>query len=166
MSASIYVAIPLMALLSVVQTAVLPRFPIFGLIPLLPFLVAISWGLLRGLDEGIVWAFIAGIFFDLFSIMPLGANALAFMASITAVLLLQQILPLSHFLLPALFASLATLVYIIAYLLLRIIFGFGADALVATSLLPLVFLHAALVLPLYWLIRRINYLVRPPRVEF
>ena len=61
MSSTIYLAIPVMLVLAVVQTAVLPRFPIFGLVPLLPFLVALAWGLLRGMNEGIVWAFVGGL---------------------------------------------------------------------------------------------------------
>ena len=165
MSSSIYAAIPLMVLLAVVQTAVLPRFPILGLVPLLPFLIALSWGLLRGINEGILWAFIAGIFLDLFSIIPVGVSALAFMGGITAVLLIQQILPISQFLLPALFAAVATLIYLLIYFVLLAIFGFGIDTVVATSLLPLILLHAALNLPIYWVMRQINRATRPPRVE-
>ena len=75
MSSSIYVAIPVMALLTVLQTAVLPHFPIFGLVPQLPFLFALAWGIVRGLDEGVVWAFVAGFLVDLLSVTPLGISA-------------------------------------------------------------------------------------------
>ena len=50
MAVNFYVAIPLMAVLAILQTAVLPRFPIAGLEPQLVFLVALAWGLLRGLE--------------------------------------------------------------------------------------------------------------------
>ena len=82
MAVNFYAAIPLMAVLAVLQTAVLPRFPIAGLEPQLVFLVALAWGLLRGLEEGLVWAFIAGIWADLFSLTPLGLSSLAFMAGV------------------------------------------------------------------------------------
>ena len=85
MRATVYVAIPLMLLLAVLQTAVLPRFPILGLTPLLPLLVVISWTLLHGLEEGLVWGFTAGLAMDLFSIGPLGATALAYMTAVLAV---------------------------------------------------------------------------------
>ena len=58
MAVSFYAAIPLMALLAIVQTAVLPHFPIAGVEPQLLFLVALAWGLVRGLEDGLVWAFI------------------------------------------------------------------------------------------------------------
>ena len=61
MAVNFYAAIPLMALLAIVQTAILPRFPIAGVEPQLLFLLALAWGLARGLEEGLVWAFIAGI---------------------------------------------------------------------------------------------------------
>ena len=164
MSSSIYAAFPLMALLTVIQTAVLPRFPILEMMPIIPFLVALSWGLLRGINEGLIWGFMAGIFIDLFSIVPVGVSALAFMGGITAVLFIQRILPISHFLLPALFAALATLIYLIIYFALLAVFGLG-NLSVATSLLPLILLHAALNLPIYWLMRYTYRAIRPPRVE-
>ena len=68
----VYIAIPVMALLAIVQSAILPRFPIVGLTPQLLFIVALVWGNPRGLVEGLIWAFIAGIFVDLFSLAPLG----------------------------------------------------------------------------------------------
>ena len=58
---SIYFAIPLMLLLAVVQTAVLPKFTILGASPQLPFLVALTWGLLHSREEGMIWAFVAGL---------------------------------------------------------------------------------------------------------
>ncbi|MCP4417208.1 MAG: rod shape-determining protein MreD, partial [Chloroflexi bacterium] len=87
MSASIYLAIPLMIVLGLVQTAVLPHFPILGNTPQLALLVALSWGMLHGIEEGVIWAFLGGIFTDLFSISPVGVSSLAFMVGITAVLL-------------------------------------------------------------------------------
>jgi rod shape-determining protein MreD len=40
-------------------------------------LVVISWSLLRGAKEGIVWGFIGGLCLDLFSGVPFGLSALA-----------------------------------------------------------------------------------------
>jgi hypothetical protein len=57
---SVYAAVPLMALLAVGQTAVFARLPILGAVPLIPFLVALLWGLLRGIEEGAIWAFAPG----------------------------------------------------------------------------------------------------------
>ncbi|MCA9964023.1 MAG: rod shape-determining protein MreD [Anaerolineales bacterium] len=165
MSASVYVAFPLMALLGVLQTAVLPHFPILGQVPVLPFLVALAWGLLRGVNEGAVWAFMAGFWQDMFSIVPLGTHALVFLLAITAVLLIQQLLPLSQFLLPALFATIATILYLILHTMLLRLLGFSLTLNAVTSLLPIVILHAIIILPIYWLMNQINRRVNPRRVE-
>lgn len=44
-----------MIVLGVVETAVLPHFPILGSTPQLALLVALAWGLLFGMEEGAVW---------------------------------------------------------------------------------------------------------------
>lgn len=165
MNVAAYVAFPLMAVLGVVQTAVLPHFPLLGQVPLLPFLVALAWGLLRGVNEGAIWAFMAGFWQDMFSIVPMGTHALVFLLAITAVLLLQQLLPLSQFLLPALFAAIATILYLILHTLFLRLLGFPLTLNTITSLLPIIVLHAALILPIYWLLNQINRRVNPRRVE-
>jgi rod shape-determining protein MreD len=158
-------AIPLMALLAVVQAAILARFPVLGLVPQLPFLVAVAWTLLKGREEGVVWAFIAGFFLDLFSSAPLGTSSLAFMLAIMVISLLQQSLPISRFFLPAVLAGLATLVSLLLYLLLLRLTGYPVDWQRAAALPPVAVLHAALVLPVYWLLHTLERLLRRRPVE-
>ncbi|MCP4424070.1 MAG: rod shape-determining protein MreD [Chloroflexi bacterium] len=165
MSTSIYLAIPLMTLLAVAQTAALPRFPILGMIPQLPFLVALSWGLLRGVNEGVIWAFIGGLCLDLFSVGPLGATALAFMAAILAVAWIENAMPSSRFFLPILMAALATLIYFFVYLLLLRLLGYPLNLQAATEWLPVALLHGVLVLPIYWLMHLLERLIRPRPVN-
>lgn len=165
MSASLYLAIPLMLVLGLVETAVLPHFPIFGYTPQLAFLVALSWGLIYGLEEGAVWAFFAGIFTDLFSITPVGVSSLAFMVGVTAVIWAKQALPTSRVLLPLILAGLATTVSLILDILLLRLFGTIAD-LQSFAILPAVILINVLaILPIYWLLFVINRVLRPRRVE-
>ena len=143
MAVNFYAAIPLMAVLAIIQTAILPRFPIAGVEPQLLFLVALAWGLLRGLDEGLVWAFIAGIWVDLFSLTPVGLSSLAFMAGVAAPILLQPMLP------PR-----------------RLPVGHGLSAVGLAGLLPIVLLHAILVLPIYYVVHQLLHVLQPRRVEF
>jgi len=165
MSVSVYLAIPLMLVLGLVQTAVLPHFPIFGTTPQVAFLVAMAWGLLYGVEEGAVWAFFAGLFTDMFSIAPVGVSSLAFIAGITAVLWATQALPTSRFLLPLLLAGLATVVsFIIEIVLLRLfgtITGFQAVVILPNILL----LHVLAILPIYWLLYLFDRAIRPRRVQ-
>lgn len=166
MAVNFYVAIPLMAVLAVLQTAVLPRFPIAGLEPQLVFLVALAWGLLRGLEEGLVWAFIAGLWLDLFSITPLGLSSLAFMAAVAGPVLLQGVLPPRRLPVAALMAALGTLVYLLFYAVALGLLGHGLSAAGWAGLLPIALLHAVLILPIYLLLQTIVRVTRPRRVEF
>jgi rod shape-determining protein MreD len=161
-----YAAIPLMAVLAIIQTAILPRFPIAGVEPQLLFLVALAWGLLRGLDEGLVWAFIAGIWVDLFSLTPVGLSSLAFMAGVAAPILLQPMLPPRRLPVTALLAALGTLIYLLLYVIALGLLGHGLSAVGLAGLLPIVLLHAILVLPIYYVVHQLLRVLQPRRVEF
>ena len=166
MAVNFYAAIPLMAVLAVLQTAVLPRFPIAGLEPQLVFLVALAWGLLRGLEEGLVWAFIAGLWLDLFSMTPLGLSSLAFMTAVAGPVLLQGVLPPRRLPVAALMAALGTLIYLLFYAVALGLLGHGLLAAGWAGLLPIALLHAVLILPIYLLLQTIVRVTRPRRVEF
>ncbi len=165
MSSSVYAAIPIMLLLAIVQTAVLPFFPIFGLTPQLPFLVALAWALLRGEDEGVLWAFIAGFFLDLFSIIPVGVTSLSYMIGIFAIIWIQRAFSSSRFFLTIILAILSTLISLLVYIFLLRIFGYMNDFAIATSLPTVSLLHGGLILPIYWVMYRIDRLIRPRRVQ-
>lgn len=165
MSSSIYLAIPVMLLLSIVQTAVLPHLQLFNLSPQLPLLVALSWGLLRGMNEGVVWAFIGGLMLDLFSITPLGLTALSYLTAVTAVLWVKEIFPTSRVILPLLLAALATIIYLIVNLLLLRLLNIISSFQIVTTLWPLIIINAIAMLPVYWLSYGIVRTLWPRRVQ-
>lgn len=165
MTVSIYLAIPLMLVLGLVETAVLPHFPVFGVSPQLAFLVALAWGLLYGIEEGAVWAFFAGVFSDLFSIAPVGVSSVAFMVGITAVIWATQALPTSRLLLPLALAGLATVISFIIELVLLRLFGTIADFQSIMILPNILLVHILAILPIYWLLYLIDRVVRPRRVR-
>ncbi len=166
MAVNFYAAIPLMALLAIVQTAVLPHFPIAGVEPQLLFLVALAWGLVRGLEEGLVWAFIGGLWSDLFSMTPVGLSSLAFMAAVAAGVLLQQIMPPRRLLVAALMAGLGTFIYLIISLIVLGLLGHGVSAAGLAELTPLFVLHMVTILPIYLLLQSLVRVLKPRRVEF
>lgn len=165
MPSSVFLAVPLMIVLTVLQTAVLPRFPIVGAIVLLPFLAALSWGLLRGADEGVIWAFIAGLFMDLFSVAPLGGASLTYMIAVWLIVLIKEPLPSNRFVLPMVLAAVATLLQQILYFLFLRVFGYGTTWAAMPPLLPTIILHALFVLPLYWFLNGLERLLWPRVVE-
>lgn len=162
----IYVAIPLMAVLTVLHSSVLTRLPLLGVTPQLLFLVALGWGIVRGLEEGLIWAFIAGLFADLFSLAPLGISSLAFMAGVAGPLLLQRALPPRRLLVAMFMAALGTIIYLAVYALGLRVFGFGISLGGLAETLPLVGFHAVLILPIYLIIDSFLRTFRPRRVEF
>jgi rod shape-determining protein MreD len=118
MTAALYLAIPLMLVLVILQSAVLPNFTIFGIVPQLMFVATISWALLRGLREGLAWAFMAGLLTDLFSAGPIGVTSLAMMATVASVVFLQRSFPESRLIMPIVLTALATMIFWSIYLLI------------------------------------------------
>jgi rod shape-determining protein MreD len=128
MSLGFYLVIPLMVVLTILQSTLLPQFPIFGVTPQLWLLATIAWALLRGWQEGIIWAFVAGLFVDLFSVTPLGVTSLALMAAVGVVVLLQRNLPAYRVVIPVILTVIGTLFFWLVYLfLLRIIIPITVD---------------------------------------
>jgi len=164
-SSSIILAIPLMAFLTVLHTAVLPHFPILGVVVSLPFLVALVWGLLRGVTEGVIWAFIAGFFLDLFTAAPTGGLALTYMIAVLVATLINEVLPANRFVIPILLAAIATIIQQLLYTIYLSLFGYNMVQVVSTSLMSTVLLQAFLILPIYWLLYLIQRAVWPKPVE-
>ena len=165
MSSSIYIAAPFLLLLAVLQTAVMPLFPILGSVPQLLFLVALAWGSLRGVNEGVVWAFVAGVCQDLFSTMPMGVSSLAFMVAVFVAVMAAQVIPQNRFFLPLLQGAVATFVFLAVYFLLLNVTGYELSLATAVSFTPLVILHSILILPIYWLLNSLINTLQPRRVQ-
>jgi rod shape-determining protein MreD len=162
---SIFLAVPLMVVLTVLQTAVLPYFPLFGVTPSLPFLVALAWGLLRGVNEGVVWAFIAGFFMDLFTAAPVGGMALTYMIAVLAASVINDVLPTNRTVIPMLLAAIATIIQQLLYAIFLAIFGYSIVQVIAASFLPTVLLNTFLILPIYWLLYLLQRAAWPKPVE-
>ena len=70
-----------MALAALLQSTALTRLAIGGVKPDLVLLLVIVGTLLYGARVGIVWAFVGGLFLDIFSGGPMGSSSLALMAA-------------------------------------------------------------------------------------
>lgn len=124
---TLYLVIPFLVVVALVQATIVPHLTIWGVYPDLPLLVVVSWSLLRGAKEGMVWGFIAGVAVDLFSGAPFGAATLGLLAASflsgfghAAVFRAQLALPL-------LVMFLATIVYDLVFLLVVRISGEAVD---------------------------------------
>lgn len=165
MSLSLYLALPVMVILLVIQTSVLPRLPVWGVVPQLMLLAAVAWGLLEGLEEGALWGFLAGFFTDLFSVAPLGTSALAFMVAVLAAALLYRTLPVNRLFLPVGLAVVATLIWLFVYLLLLRLVGLEGSWQEIPHLGRMLLVHGILILPFYGFFYGLLRALRPQRVE-
>lgn len=161
MSPSIYLALPLMFLLAVLQSAVLPYFPIFGLVPLLPLVVSLAWALIHRIEDGLVWAFVGGLLLDLFSMNLLGINAAALLVALAVAIPIKATLPNARYLIMLVLTGVSTLVYILVYGLLLRVWGQLFSFNFVLALLPLILLHAILGAPIYWVMVKIYGVFQP-----
>jgi len=157
---SVYATALLLVATIIIQTTVMPHVAFLGVKPDLVLLVVISWSLLRGAKEGIVWALMGGIGLDLVSGAPFGIHTLA----LAVLSLLAGLGELSvfrtHLALPLVATLVATLAYDLFFLLLLQMRGGSiawVDSLIKVVLPSILFnvlLSPFIYKALYWLHRR------------
>jgi rod shape-determining protein MreD len=155
---TLYLVVPLLLLIAVVQTSAMPHLRLWGVFPDLPLIVVVSWGLLRGAKEGLVWGLIAGVCVDLLSGAPAGAATVS-LGAVGLLAGLTQRTPLrAQLLLPVVVMLAATLVYGIFFLVALqvssrpVIWG---ETLVRV-ILPLSALNLLVLPVVYWPLRSIH----------
>lgn len=165
MSRSLYVLVPLAILLVVLQTTLLARLPVFGVVLQPALLVALAWSLLRGPFEGLVIAFIFGLSLDLFSVGPTGGMALCLMVSVLPLAYLNHTLPENPYLMPVLLTALGVALFVVAYTLLVAAAQLGMRSSVLLALPQTVLLHTLLGIPIYWSLRSLSRVLYPRQIE-
>ncbi|MDY7041187.1 MAG: rod shape-determining protein MreD [Chloroflexota bacterium] len=148
---SLYVTIPLLAFLALIQSTVLPYVTIIGMKPELMLLVVVSWSLLRGAREGMAWAFIGGMFLDMLSGAPFGTITVALLLVSFLSGLGESTIFRTHIVLPLVASLLTTVAYDLTIMLILVLTGRPVawldsmmhvvlpSAVVNTLLMPLVF---------------------------
>jgi rod shape-determining protein MreD len=114
---------PLLLLVVVVQATLVARVRFLGVSPNLLLVVVVSWGLLRGIQSGLAWAFVGGLLFDLVAGLPLGASSLALMVTCFLSSLSENNLFQGNLTLPVVLTTLATPIYGWILLLIRDLTG-------------------------------------------
>lgn len=155
-----YAVIPLLAAVALVQSSVLSQFSLGGARLNLMLLTVVSWSLLRGAREGIVWGFIGGLCLDFLSGAALGS--LAFTLAVTAYLagLGQETVYRTNPLFPSFVALIASVVHDCMFLVVLSMTGHAVAwrASVVYIAMPTALLGSLLVPPVYrglaWLHRR------------
>jgi rod shape-determining protein MreD len=157
---SLYITIPLLVATALIQSTVLSHISILGVKPELMLMVVISWSLLRGPGEGMVWAFIGGMGLDLFSGAPFGTMTVALLVVSFISGLGESTVFRTYIALPLVTAFVTTVIYDLVILVILALTGWPVtwadsvihvvlpSAIANTLLVPLVFW------PLQWLHRK------------
>jgi rod shape-determining protein MreD len=150
-----------------VQVTLSPYMKVGGVHPDLTLILVISWTILRGLEEGLVWAMVAGLSLDFSSGAPFGTFTLA---TVTVALLASLghgrtfgssiILPVSAmFPLSLLFNGLAL---VLLALLGRPI---AWDVAFYSKLMPVAFFNTILIIAIFPLLRLLDRSSYPERLS-
>lgn len=155
---TIYLVVPILAVVAILQTTLVPNLTIWGVFANLPLLIVVCWGLLRGPREGALWGFIAGLMVDLLSGAPFGAATLSLIVVGFLAGLGEATVFRASIVLPMVVMFLATVVYDLLFLLIVQISGQPVALLdsIWRLVLPSALLNAALT-PIFFLTMRWLY---------
>ncbi len=153
-----YLSIPILALVAALQATFVPQIRLLGGGPDLIFLVVLAWSINIKLEGGVTWALVGGILQDLFSAAPTGTSAVGLIIIVFAVnQLVRQVQRVGIILLLGL-ALAGTLFQQVMMIVLLGLLGFNVDLIgdLSDVVFPTMLYNLVLILPIYWLIRRIQ----------
>jgi len=140
----------ILVIAALVQATVLPSLNVLAVLPDVTLVLLLVWSALRGVPEGLIWAFGLGLLLDVIALDPFGANGLALLGVAVLGGLARRRFFHSNLIVPILVATAATFVHAVVLLLVRS--GEGAGLPLA-AVMRVVFLQALLnvifVPPLY-----------------
>jgi rod shape-determining protein MreD len=165
---NVYWSFLLLSVMALLQSTFLPQVKVLGVQPDLVLLIVVAWSLLRGSEEGMLWALIGGLALDALSGARLGVNTLPLLLIGFLAGLWQHGLVRMDVLVPLLVVPLATLAYQGAMVALLKLLGWPAawQAALRFSILPTTLVNTLLMPIVYVLIRWIHRRTRDENIEW
>ncbi|MCB0099072.1 MAG: rod shape-determining protein MreD [Caldilineaceae bacterium] len=111
-----YLMAPLLGVASILQTTTANRLVVAGVKPDLVLLIVVIWTLIYGGSSGVVWAFVGGIWLDIFSGGPMGISSLSLMTAAVVASFGHRTFSRFNLLVPILAIVLGTLSFSFTYL--------------------------------------------------
>jgi rod shape-determining protein MreD len=162
-------ALWLLPILALLQVSVVNHFAFRGILPGIVLICVVDWGILRGTDEGMLWAFVAGLCLDVFSGWPPGTNTVALVIVASIVSLGQGTFIRTHALLPPATVFGATILFytIALFILESTSHPVAWGVALRDSVIPIAIYNAILNIPGFRLIQRLEHRVYPlPRAHW
>lgn len=169
MNAGFFTALWLLPILALFQSSLITHLAIAGVFPTIVLITVVDWGILRGPEEGMLWAFLGGLALDVFSGWPLGTSALAMVAVASVVSLGGGTFIRTHALLPIATIFAATILYYLVALFILASTDRTVDWLQAVrgTVVPIAIYNAVVNIPWYRLVQRLEGRVYPmPRANW
>jgi rod shape-determining protein MreD len=116
--ASVVLALSLI-LFAFMQATVFPNSELIGIFPDVTLVIILVWSAVRGVRDGLIWAFLVGILLDTLALDPLGANALALLPVVLLGALSGRAFFQSNLIVPILACVIATFLHALVLLLVR-----------------------------------------------
>jgi rod shape-determining protein MreD len=133
----------------------------------LVLLMVLSWMLLAGMEEGVVWAILGGVLQDLITGIPLGTTALALVVVSSAANLITGEVGSGNLIYPPIIAAAGTVLYHGLLIMLFSLIGrpveWGHTLLYVT--LPTVLFNVVLSVPIFRIMGRVFKATRPRHVS-
>jgi rod shape-determining protein MreD len=160
------IGVPLLALLTVVQSSVLGWTLLLDGRPDLVLLAVVSWALTGRSTESMVWGLIGGLFLDLYTGLPYGLSAVALILVAFVISSLLDRFWEGHLLTPLGAILIASLFFHFTQLAVVFVSGRPVDLVLSLQrvMLPSSFLNLALALPAKSLADGLNERLSPPEV--
>lgn len=165
----IFTALWLLPILALLQTSLVSHIAFRGVFPAVVLIAVVDWGILRGMDEGLLWAFIGGLCLDVFSGWPFGTNTVALVTVASLVSLGEGTFMRTHTLLPVVTVFAATVLYYLVVMFILQSTQQPVDWIPALrgTVIPLAVYNAVINVPGYWLVQRLEDRVYPtPRANW
>lgn len=161
------IGIPAIALLAILQSAVISQLGLAGGQADLVLVAVVAWGLTGRSTEAMVFGLAGGIVLDLLSALPIGTTSLILVLIAYLVLLTEGRLWGAHLLTPLGVVFAASLVFSGYQLLASLLAGAGIDLPTVASrvILPEAFLNVLLAIPAAQLAFALQRALFPPEVE-
>jgi rod shape-determining protein MreD len=161
-----YISLPILLVVAILQSTIVPLMRTFGGGPDLVLVLVVSWTLLAGLEEGIVWAMVGGILQDLLTGIPTGTTALTLVIVVFIVNLVVGEIGKGNFVVPPLAIVASTAGYELGLAILLAILGRGVSFgyVITVVAIPTLLLNVLIILPVFRIMAWVFFISRPRRV--
>ncbi len=126
---------------ALLQATVFPSSELVSIFPDVTLVIILVWSAVRGVREGLLWAFLAGILLDTLALDPLGGNALALLPVVLLGALSGRAFFQSNLIVPIVACVAATFLHAFVLLLVR---SAGGESIAITPLLRIIMLQTVL----------------------